>query len=204
MSAMTPFERMDRLMVEVHGPDGHLTAVCEEIIYLLYKSGLATWDVDTPPEDNGESVDSLPDECIRVDFLPALAAQIVRAGFLWSACCDAVCMQDDDLQMKLHSQSSYNPLRFVAAHSSVCDDKDTMTDPMDQIDNLMTEATKCVRGKQQGQVVALCEQIIAMLLQVGMALSNVELKDAMEKGLVWTVIKAAAWKRLPELPKIIQ
>ena len=75
---------------------------------------------------------------------------------------------------------------------------------MEQIDNLVMDAKTCVRGKQQGQVVALCEQIIAMLLQVGMALSNVELKDAMEKGLVWTVIKAAAWKRLPELPKIIQ
>ena len=50
-----------------------------------------------------------------------------------------------------------------------------MADPMAKVDNLVLEATQCVRGKEQGQVVALCEEIIDSLVLVGWALKNVEL-----------------------------
>ena len=120
--------------MQLQGPDAHIADVCDEIIRLLTTTGLVIHDIRTPPEDNGEPSDYLLDECIRVDWLPKLAAQLVRAGYLWSVCSDAVCKEDADQQNKLHSQSPYLGNLVVAAHSSaMCGDKDTMTDPMEKM-----------------------------------------------------------------------
>ena len=48
---------------------------------------------------------------IKVDYLHRLAAKLFRSGFRWSACTDAICMEDNDEQriahftIKLQSQS---------------------------------------------------------------------------------------------------
>ena len=78
---MAPFERIDQLMVEVHGKAGHIGTVCEEILELLHIEGDVIYDVEIPPMNVGVHPDMRSGVGIKAETMHKLAPTSYREVF---------------------------------------------------------------------------------------------------------------------------
>ena len=177
--------------------DGAIVALCEKVLKLLAAIGLVLLNVAINPMLVGVHPDSRDGLGIKTDWMHRLAFKIMRFGFRWSACTDAICIEEDGLKssstftVKLQSRSSkldrqasndilygslacshLNQWLVAALCSAECTDKEM------SIDGRMS--ADCIRAKQP------------------------ELRDALDSGLSWTIVKSEAAERWPQLPKLIQ
>jgi len=117
MSMSTTDDEVSALMAEAKSliggtEDGAIVALCEKVLKLLVAIGLVLLNVAINPMSVGVHFDNRDGLGIKAEWVHELASKIVRFGFRWSACTDAICIEEDDLKsistftVKLQSRSS--------------------------------------------------------------------------------------------------
>ena len=75
---------------------GAIVALCEKVLVLLVGLGLAMYNVSIACMQVGVHPHNRYGLGIKTNFMHELCAKIVRSSFRWSACTDAICVEEDD------------------------------------------------------------------------------------------------------------
>jgi len=177
--------------------DGAIVALCEKVLKLLLVIGLAIENVILHPLTVGVHFDNRYGVGIKAEYMHKLAAKIYRSGFRWTACSDAICIEEDD------NGGIGKFTRSLQARSSKLGKQN--------IDDIRYGSVACSH-LNQWLVAALCGAECdedEMAVDCRMSADNIrakqpELADALNNGLKWTIVKKEAVKRWPQLPKLIQ
>ena len=116
-SSSNKFAEIDKLMQTVDNvlqgkKKDAIVALCEQVIKLLHVVGLALFDVTIHALNVGVHFDNRYGLGVKARLMQILGHQIFRSGFRWSACTDAICVEEDDkgnigrFTLSLQSRSS--------------------------------------------------------------------------------------------------
>ena len=95
-------EHVDDLMAKARGlmqgkdVDGQIVAVCEDVLAYPGFLGLLIENVVIHPMSVGVHYNNRYGQGIKANFMDGIGSQIFRSGFRWTACSDAICMEEDD------------------------------------------------------------------------------------------------------------
>ena len=73
-----------------------IVALCENVLRLLAAIGLLTHNVLIKPMNVGVHYDNRYGLGIKSGYVAILGGSLFRSGFRWTACTDAICVEEDD------------------------------------------------------------------------------------------------------------